>query len=101
MTTVITVHGIHTDQGFKTALVKPGSRNLRLVFMTDRGLVVVTRPLTYGRQLRPLTYRGQDYPLKRACRIFQRHAKSHGTSKAARALLKEAKDNANSQFNLA
>lgn len=79
-----------TDAGEKAALVAEGNTKLHIVTMRDIGLTVEHASKTAARRFRPLTYKGGDYPMARACRTLKQHAKTHGATKAALDIIKHA-----------
>lgn len=79
------------QSGWRPAIVRPGRKWLHLVHFIDGGHVTASKiPASEARFFKPLTLKGEPYPLKRAARLYLRK-KGHIT-KAAKAILKEARN---------
>jgi hypothetical protein len=78
----------------RVALVKHGGRKWLQVLCIDAttsgGLKLWKVPLTDTQYMRPLLRKGKPYPVSRALKSFRRMGKTHGISKGAKKLLKEA-----------
>ena len=82
-----------TADAVRSALVKRGTKWMQVVAIdatSTGGLKVWKVPMSDGRFMTPLTRKGKLYPMARALRNFRNLAKTHGCSKAAKKLLKEA-----------
>jgi hypothetical protein len=83
------------ESAFRIALVKTGgSKWLHVVALdatTSGGLKLWKVPLADAKYMQPLTLKnGNPYPLKRALKTFRSLGKTHGISKGAKKLIKEA-----------
>lgn len=77
----------------RCALVKRGRKWLQVIAMDaspDGGVKVWKVPMSDERFMKPLMHKGKPYPMKRALRIFRSMARTHGITKGAKKLLKEA-----------
>lgn len=88
------VTGYYSRDGFKSAIVAEGHTLLHICTMQDNGLQVREAPKAEARRFTRLTWKGSDYPLARACKKFLAHAKTHGSTQGALALVKAALDQA-------
>lgn len=64
---------------------------LRILVMRDKPLSVERVTVSEREHMRPIEYKGKPYPLKRALKHFRKFAKAHGSNKAARKFIREAK----------
>jgi len=77
----------------RSVLVKEGRKWLQVVAMdaTKTGGMTVWRvPRDDLRYMEPLLRKGKPYPMSRALTVFRRFAKSHGATKAAMKIIREA-----------
>ena len=81
----------HSDEGQRAAIAKRGRTKLHLLVIEGTGVRVEHHDFTVERQLRPMLYRGDDYPLARAARAFKRAVKVFGATKEALAFLEEVR----------
>lgn len=82
-----------TTSSVRCALVKRGRKWLQVIAMDsspDEGLRVWKVPMSDERFMEPLMSNGKPYPMARALKGFRSLAKSHGITKSAKKLLKEA-----------
>ena len=82
-----------TDEGLRTAFVKHGTKWTQVLAMdagVRSGLVIHKVPKTEQKYMFPVLRKGKPYPHKRALTCFRRFGKSHGMSKGAKKLLREA-----------
>lgn len=79
------------ESGWRPAIVKPGRKWLSMVYFNGHGVAVAKIPIEEQKFFKPLTYRGNPYPLKRAAWAFKRLGKGRLT-KEARAILREVLD---------
>jgi len=93
---LVRYHTSRVDSAFRCALVKDGGRKWLQVLAIDAsakgGLKVWKVPLADEKDMVPLLLKGKPYPMARALRTFRRFAATHGCSKGAKKLLKEAAD---------
>jgi hypothetical protein len=85
-------HGYET--AFRVALVKTGRKWLYVLALdatTSGGLKLWKVPLTDAKYMQPLMRGRKLYPMSRALAGFKRLAATHGISKSAKKLLKEAR----------
>lgn len=81
------------ESAFRVALVKRGRKWLQVLAIdatTSGGLKLWKVPLADEKYMQPLLRKGKAYPMSRALAGFRRMAKTHGISKGAKRLLKEA-----------
>ena len=64
---------------------------LKILVMRDKPLSVERVTTSEREHMRPIEYKGKPYPLKRALKHFRKFAKAHGSNKAARKFIREAK----------
>lgn len=86
------VRGGYTSS-FRCVLVKEGRKWLQVVALDaspDGGLRVWKVPMSDERYMKPLLRKGKPYPMARALQTFRSLAKTHGITKGAKKLLKEA-----------
>ena len=77
-----TVVNYHSSDGVRSAICMEGRKMLALVYID--GQVVCRRvPKTEGRCIKPLTRKGDDYPLKRAVAQFRKAGRANGITKGA------------------
>ena len=97
------VRGGH-NSSFRTALVKTrGKKWLQVVALDasqDGGLRVWKVPVSDARYMTPLLFRGKPYPMSRALKTFRSLAATHGITKGARKILKEASSEIKTNKNL-
>ena len=79
-----------TESGARSALIERGTKLLHVLAIVDGPLTVLNVPLSEERFATPLTLRGAPYPMKRALRMFKRHGKTFGATKAAKKMLARA-----------
>tara|TARA_Y100000588_G_scaffold134277_2_gene147617 strand:- start:1285 stop:1554 length:270 start_codon:yes stop_codon:yes gene_type:complete len=79
----------HTDSGIITAIyLNRGRKHLKMLPMGSGKLSVKGKvPFSEERYMKQLLYKGKPYPLSRAKRIFRRHGKNCGWTKAAKSAL--------------
>ena len=82
------------ESAVRCAFVKHGGRKWLHVLCIDAtasgGLKLWKVPLTDTQYMKPLLRKGKPYPIKRAVGIMRKMGKTHGISKGAKKLLKEA-----------
>lgn len=81
------------NSSVRVVLVKAGRKWLQVVAMdatSNEGLRVWRVPKTDEVYMTPLLHNGNPYPMSRALRVFRKLAKTHGITKGAKKLLKEA-----------
>lgn len=81
------------SSGFRTALVKKGNKWMQVVAMDatpDGGLKVWKVPVADEQFMKPLLRNGKPYPMARALKRFRSLGATHGITKAAKKILKEA-----------
>ncbi len=76
------VTGWQRPDGFKTAIVAEG-RTLVHICILDEPVRLITRVTDVRRDFTPLEYRGNPYPLRRACKLFRASARAMGITKSA------------------
>jgi hypothetical protein len=77
----------------RTAFVKRGRKWMHVLCIdatASGGMKLWKVPLSDERYMRPLLHKGKPYPFKRAIKIYHAMGKTHGISKGAKKLLKEA-----------
>ncbi len=82
------------QSAIRSAFVKTGRKWLKVVMIdatSDGGMRVWKVPLSDQQFMTPLMRKGKPYPVSRALKIFKRVGKTHGITKAAKNILKEAK----------
>ncbi len=82
-----------TADAVRSALIKRGNKWMQVVAIdatSKGGLKVWKVPMSDEKFMTPLTRNGKPYPMTRALRTFRNLAKTHGCSKAAKKLIKEA-----------
>ena len=92
------------ESAIRVALVKHGGRKWLQVVAIDAnkggGLKVWKAPLTDTKYMKPLMRGRKPYPIPRALKTFRKLAKTHGASKGAKKLLKEASRESKTNQNL-
>jgi hypothetical protein len=82
------------ESASRVAFVKHGGRKWLQVLCIDAtasgGMKLWKVPLSDTQYMRPLLRKGKPYPMKRALVSFRRMGKTHGITKGAKKLLKEA-----------
>ena len=82
------------ESAVRSALVRTGgSKWLQVVAIdatTSGGLKLWKVPLADTKHMQPLLLKGKPYPMARALKTFRKMGKTHGISKGAKKLLKEA-----------
>jgi len=63
---------------------------LKVLVMRDRALGIEKVPASEREHMRELLHKGKPYPMARALKVYRKHAKAHGSSKAARDFIREA-----------
>lgn len=71
-------------------VVKEGRKYLHAVEI-DKQVKMVALPRESRRQMRPLLYKGQPYPVSRAVRAFMHAGKTLGITKSATTMLRAVK----------
>ena len=77
----------------RVALVKEGRKFLQVVALdatADGGLRIWKEKKTERKYMKPLMHGNRPYNMNRALVVFRRFAKSHGCTKGARKILREA-----------
>lgn len=77
----------------RTAFVKRGRKWLQVLCIdatASGGMKLWKVPLTDEQYMQPLLLKGKPYPMSRAIKRFRKMGKTHGISKGAKKLLKEA-----------
>ena len=78
----------HTDYGYQSAIVfDVGSNYIHLMPLENRPLRTRKLPINDRRYLKPLSYKGKQYPVARAKRHFKKHADTFGITKSAKKVL--------------
>ena len=67
---------------------------LKILVMRDKPLTIERVTISEREHMRPIEFRGAPYPLKRAIKHFRAFGKAHGSNKAARQFIREAKKSA-------
>ena len=79
----------HTETGHtSTLIVERGRKWMKIIPMESHVVRVRKVKLDQERYMRPLTYKGKPYPVRRAVRHFKNHAKTFGVTKTAARVLK-------------
>lgn len=81
------------ESAVRTAFVKRGRKWMQVLCIdatTTGGLKLWKVPLSDEQYMRPLLRKGKPYPFKRALKTFRAMGKTHGISKGAKKLLREA-----------
>lgn len=81
------------NSSFRSALVRQGKKWLQVVAIdatAEGGLRVWKVPKSDERYMKPLLLNGKPYPMARALKVFRSMAKTHGITKGAKKLLREA-----------
>ncbi len=63
---------------------------LRVLVMRDKALGIEKVPASERDHMRALERKGKPYPMARALKVYRKHAKAHGSSKAARDFIRSA-----------
>ena len=63
---------------------------LKVLVMRDKALSIERVPASERDHMRPLEHKGKPYPLARALKVYRKHAKAHGSTKAARDFIRSA-----------
>ena len=77
----------------RVALVKEANKYLHVVAIDanpDSGLTVWKVDKGERKYMKPVMKGKREYPMKRALKTFRRFAKTHGATKAAKQLIREA-----------
>ena len=77
----------------RVALVKEGTKYLQVLAIDagpDSGLTVWKLDKSERKYMKPLMRGKREYPMSRALKTFRKFAKTHGATKAAKKLIKEA-----------
>ena len=77
----------------RSAFIKRGRKWMQVLCIdatASGGMKLWKVPLSDEKYMRPLLRKGKPYPFKRAIRIMRGIGKTHGISKGAKKLLKEA-----------
>lgn len=81
------------NSSFRCALVKAGNKWLKVVALdatAEGGLRVWKVTKDDERFMKPLLRNGKPYPLARALRVFRSVGKTHGCTRAAKNIIREA-----------
>lgn len=82
------------ESAVRCALVRHGGRKWLQVLCIDAttsgGMKLWKVPLTDTQYMKPLLRKGKPYPMSRALKVFRKVGKTHGITKGAKKLLKEA-----------
>ena len=99
MITLVRYHTYHKVRGgyesaVRSALIKHGGRKWLYVVALDAttlgGIKLWKVPLTDAKYMQPLLLRGKPYPMARALKTFRSLGKTHGITKGAMKIIKEA-----------
>ena len=85
--------GVHINSNVRVALVKEGRKWLQVIAIDtsgNGGLRVWRVPKSEHKYMKTLMRGSQVYPMKRALVTFRRFGKTHGITKGAMKILKEA-----------
>lgn len=77
--------------GMDLTIVNTGRKFLHAVAI-DRGVQMVSIPVDERRRMRPLAYKSQPYPVRRAARRFLEAGKTLGITKSARTVLNAVRE---------
>lgn len=77
-----------SDAGWRPAIARPGTKWIQMVHFHEGSVVVSKIPIGEERFFQSLLYHGNEYPLRRAAKIYLR--RKGRVTKAAKAILKEA-----------
>ena len=97
-----TVRGGH-NSSFRSALVKTGRKWLQVVALdatTADGIRVWRVPKSELKYMNPLLYRGKPYPMSRGLKTFRSLGATHGITKGALKILREASNEIKANKNL-
>lgn len=81
------------ESAVRVALVKKGNKWLHVLAIdatTSGGMKLWKVPLADAGHMQPLLLKGKPYPMSRALKSFRRISNTHGISKGAMKILREA-----------
>ena len=79
----------HSEQGFVSAIFLTRADKYIRILPLQGKLSVKKLPLDHEKHLTPIEFKGKPYPIKRAIRIFRKHAGIFGMTVSAKQALTE------------
>ena len=90
----------HSEQGFISAIFLTRADKYIRILPLQGKLSVKKLPLDHEKHLTPIEFKGKPYPIKRAIRIFRKHAGIFGMTVSAKQALAQTVVSLHTPFKL-